>query len=78
MTTWTTWPKQVSALLLITPSSVMDDVNMAYECLSNPEKREEYDEYLSSHTKMAGYQRRFERDNEDEEEVDSEEEQYTK
>ena len=55
----------------------MDDVDMAYKCLSNPSKREEYDEYLTSHTKMAGYQRRFYRDFEEEEE-DSDQEKYAK
>ena len=37
----------------------MADAKMAYECLSNSEKRAEYDEYLTSHLVMASYQRRF-------------------
>ena len=41
----------------------------------NPESRAEYDEYLSSHLKIAGYQRRF---NKEESESDSEEEEYAK
>ena len=56
----------------------MDDVEMAYKCLSNPSKREEYDEYLTSHTKMAGYQRRFYQDFEKDEDQDSDEEKYAK
>ncbi|CAI2370733.1 unnamed protein product [Moneuplotes crassus] len=42
--------------------AMMADAKMAYECLSNPEKRAEYDEYLTSHLKMSSYQRRFEGD----------------
>ena len=38
---------------------VMADAKMAYECLSNYEKRAEYDEYLTSHLVLASYQRRF-------------------
>ena len=49
---------------------------MSYECLSTPSKRAEYDEYLTSHLAVAGYQRRFEHDGESE--SDSEEEEFTK
>lgn len=55
----------------------MEDINMAYRCLSNPSKREEYDEYLTSHTNLAGYQRRFDRDG-DGSSSDTEEEEYAK
>jgi len=75
----TTWLSHVSVSFceLLLMSLGMDDIKMAYECLSNPSKRAEYDDYLTSHTKMAGYQRRFNRDNDSHSESDSEEEEYS-
>lgn len=64
-----TWPKYLPL--------DMDDVEMAYKCLSNPSKRAEYDEYLTSHIKISGYQRRFYSDFDNEEE-DSDQEKYAK
>eukprot|EP00344_Euplotes_crassus_P000488 CAMPEP_0197013338 /NCGR_PEP_ID=MMETSP1380-20130617/65969_1 /TAXON_ID=5936 /ORGANISM="Euplotes crassus, Strain CT5" /LENGTH=190 /DNA_ID=CAMNT_0042437503 /DNA_START=97 /DNA_END=670 /DNA_ORIENTATION=- len=55
--------------------SMMADAKMALNDFQILKNREEYDEYLSSHLKVAGYQRRFANDFS---ESDTEEEERTK
>ena len=43
---------------------IIDDAKLAYNTLSNPMAREEYDNYLKDHLQMASYQRRHDQSEE--------------